>query len=212
MPFQLKVPFANKDEVKALGAWWSQPLKSWVIPDHVADITQFKKWIPYQEGFIIRKPYRLIKTARRCWKCDQVTPMVALAGFNYYAFNYTDENDPEATQEWIKGDEPTLFAFATDMDEHLDKYLKDHFPFFRLTYSKMLEDETWANNCLYCRMLQGEWHNHEDFNGAFCPDPYEGSAFDFEIHEMPLELDYHILADFGSLDLSEIEFQGNSGF
>ena len=212
MPLPLQVQFSEKDEVKQLGAWWSAEQKTWIIPDHVTDITRFKKWIPHHQGIIIRKPYRLLITARRCWKCDKVTPMVALAGFNYHSFEYLDENDPESTQEWIKGEEPTVFAFVTEMDEHLNDYLKIHFPFFRSTHSKTLEEKTWANNCQLCGRLQGEWHNHEDFDGAFFPDPYEGSPFEFKLHEMALEMDFHILADFGSLDFNEIELQNGGSY
>jgi hypothetical protein len=46
----LKVPFADKDAVKALGAWWDMPNKCWYIPHTLAKdpaaVDKFKKWVP----------------------------------------------------------------------------------------------------------------------------------------------------------------------
>jgi hypothetical protein len=40
----LKVPYAEKDEAKALGARWNQDRKAWYVPDGVAD-APFARWI-----------------------------------------------------------------------------------------------------------------------------------------------------------------------
>jgi len=43
MKIYLKVPFADKDEVKQLGAKWDGDMKSWYIPEG-ADESTFSKW------------------------------------------------------------------------------------------------------------------------------------------------------------------------
>lgn len=197
---RLQVPYADKDEAKKLGAWWSVPLKSWVVPDHIIDITLFQKWIPFKEGFIIRKPYHVAFTKRNCWKCKGVTPMIALASSYYFEYRYLDEDDPECEMEWHFGAYPTVFCNVVQMSDHLSKALQHNFPFYGLTWSQTQKMETWANNCIYCGKLQGEWHNHQDFEGAFFPDPFEGPRFPIELKKLDLELDYHILAEYGSLD------------
>ena len=40
----LKVPYAEKDEAKALGARWNQDRKAWYVPDGVVE-TPFARWI-----------------------------------------------------------------------------------------------------------------------------------------------------------------------
>lgn len=46
----LKVPYAEKDEAKALGARWNQDRKAWYVPDGVAD-APFARWLtPGQEA------------------------------------------------------------------------------------------------------------------------------------------------------------------
>jgi hypothetical protein len=200
MPFKLTVPFEDKEEAKKLGAWWSHRLKSWVVPDHIIDVTLFQKWIPLSEGFIIRKPYRIASTQRNCWKCKIVTPMVALASSFYFEFTYMDEDDPDCEMEWNFGPYSTVFCNVTQMSEHVSEMLKRDFPFYRPTWSKTQKQQTWANNCIHCGSLQGEWHNHEDFDGAFFPDPFEKPRFPIELKAFDLELDYHIIAEYGNLD------------
>jgi len=48
MRIDLKVPFAEKDTAKALGARWDAAKKIWYIQD-VADVTPFMHWIPIME-------------------------------------------------------------------------------------------------------------------------------------------------------------------
>lgn len=45
MRIDLKVPFAEKDSAKALGARWDPAKKIWYIKD-VSDLTPFSRWIP----------------------------------------------------------------------------------------------------------------------------------------------------------------------
>lgn len=40
----LKVPYAEKDEAKALGARWNKERKVWYVPDG-ADAAPFKRWV-----------------------------------------------------------------------------------------------------------------------------------------------------------------------
>ena len=44
MRIDLKVPFAEKDTAKALGAHWDPAKKIWYVKD--ADLTPFTRWIP----------------------------------------------------------------------------------------------------------------------------------------------------------------------
>ena len=45
MRINLTTPFAEKDQVKALGARWDSQRKLWYITD-VEDLTPFARWIP----------------------------------------------------------------------------------------------------------------------------------------------------------------------
>ncbi len=49
MRLNLKVPFAEKDEAKKLGARWDAARKSWYIENGV-DMASFAKWSPTPES------------------------------------------------------------------------------------------------------------------------------------------------------------------
>lgn len=53
MIIHLNVPYAEKDEAKALGARWNPQRKTWFIEDK-EDLTPFLKWIPE----ILLRPHR----------------------------------------------------------------------------------------------------------------------------------------------------------
>lgn len=57
----LKVPFAEKEKAKALGARWNSERKSWYVPDG-KDIAPFKQWHdPNQNGNAIGAPKVSVK-------------------------------------------------------------------------------------------------------------------------------------------------------
>ena len=52
----LKVPFAEKDEAKALGARWNGERKSWYVPDG-KPVEPFERWLaPGGAGYVPAKP------------------------------------------------------------------------------------------------------------------------------------------------------------
>jgi hypothetical protein len=53
----LNVPYAQKDNVKSLGARWDPANKKWYVPDNI-DVTLFAKWQADQE--ILESPSRVV--------------------------------------------------------------------------------------------------------------------------------------------------------
>ena len=49
MRTNLRVPFAEKDDAKRLGAKWDPARKVWYIEDK-ADISPFSRWLPSQDA------------------------------------------------------------------------------------------------------------------------------------------------------------------
>ena len=49
MRINLKTPFAEKDDAKALGARWDPQRKCWYIQD-VKDLAPFARWLPQDGG------------------------------------------------------------------------------------------------------------------------------------------------------------------
>ncbi|CEE61958.1 DUF5710 domain-containing protein [Xanthomonas citri] len=66
----LQVPFAEKNEVKQLGARWDADKKVWYVPDGV-DTAAFQRWLPKVN--IRASRYYVAETSRPCWKCTEQT-------------------------------------------------------------------------------------------------------------------------------------------
>lgn len=74
----IEVPFAEKDDAKALGARWDPAARSWYVPAG-RDPALFARWIPRPfriDGPTI--PARLVGLVERCYRCS--SRGVALAG------------------------------------------------------------------------------------------------------------------------------------
>ncbi len=55
MRHDLKVPFAEKDEAKKLGARWDAARKRWYIQDHL-DVALFSRWQPTPHEASVKAP------------------------------------------------------------------------------------------------------------------------------------------------------------
>ncbi|HQL49530.1 MAG TPA: DUF5710 domain-containing protein [Holophaga sp.] len=99
MPTPLQVPYAEKDQAKALGAKWNPAEKVWFVPDGV-EVAPFQKWLPKPQasappagkpspskpepGWLTlarclgRGPLVLLH-ANECWKCHKEGLAVVLA-------------------------------------------------------------------------------------------------------------------------------------
>lgn len=165
MAIKLNVPFLEKDEAKSVGAFWVPDLKTWIIPDHVKSINEFKPWLPQGGGTIIKSPYLIARSTRMCWRCRKETPLIALAAERYF----TTEFSPRIESEWIYYEHPAFFVYVKHIDSELVNILQDRFPFFRRKYVKKVATEVWVNTCVHCETIQGDDYNtaypHSSFGG-----------------------------------------------
>jgi hypothetical protein len=200
MPLELSVPYADKQKAKNLGAFWLPERKVWVVPDHITDMNPFHQWLVYQNGCIIRKPYLLCLSKTNCWKCSKETPMIALGAKNYHAF---DEG------LWMKMKEPTLFSWVLGMSPIIGNWLHQHQPSFKLMYSHTIKSSYFANTCITCGRLLGDYFHHEEPGGAFFPDPYTTKPITANFKNFDLDFDYHLMANHGSMAYDDLFFPEN---
>jgi len=186
----LIVSYADKEDVKRRGAFWDIERKVWVIPDHIREINAFHRWIPFQSGCVVRKPYLICLSKTTCWKCGKETPMVALGAENYFEF---------AGGSWVKVSEQSLFSWVLTLDAGIAQYMREHYPFFKNTYSRTLQMAYYGNTCISCGKLQGDFFHHEEPGGAFFPDPFDYRPASIILKNIDIRFDYHIDASFGGM-------------
>jgi hypothetical protein len=73
----LHVPYAEKDQAKALGARWDAPARSWYVPAG-RDLAPFARWLPTEPAVDLDAPgprlaVWVVGLADHCWKCQQLT-------------------------------------------------------------------------------------------------------------------------------------------
>lgn len=196
MPIKLNVPFSQKAMAKELGAWWFSDDKTWVIPDTTEDINPFMKWLPEDEGFIVKRPYILAKAERYCWKCRKETPLIALGAKCFYALEYETINTPK----WTKWEYPILFSDIDVLESETVDAIQKDYPFFQKAYSKTAKTEYWGNTCVHCNSLQGDNYLFMNANAPFSPITRE-DARNIKKAYLRLRFDYYLRAGYNQNEM-----------
>ena len=95
---------------------------------------------PYDDilsQFLDLKEIKIFKWERPCWKCDNTTSIVTYdleVGYDFHIGSITK----------------------------LDKLLMERYPSVKNVFSKTMEENTIANVCVKCGMLQGNWFIMEE--------------------------------------------------
>jgi len=167
MSIQIEVPYQEKNDAKAKGAFWDTNNKTWYIPER-KKIDDFQNWFPEQTDIIIKPPILIANNTRYCWKCNKETPLIAVGGLELIMQDYIDD-DTDKVEWFVKKNSLALFSEITYLPKQVVNIIQSKFPFFRYTYSKIIQGKYWGNNCIHCNSLQGDFFNHGEPGGAFCP-------------------------------------------
>ncbi|RZK43399.1 MAG: hypothetical protein EOO90_03830 [Pedobacter sp.] len=190
MPIKLNVPFAEKDQVKSLGAWWYAEEKAWVIPDSIKDINPFALWLPQEDGLIVKWPYIVVKAKRKCYRCEKLTTVIALGVKNYYAFDYHPSTQ---TITWaLCEDDSVLFLEVDLLDVDFSRHLNSRYPWYQMQYAQRTgREKGWANTCQHCAALHEDDYLFSETSGVFnClyKEDFKGISRDY----LKLRFDYFI--------------------
>ncbi len=197
MPLKINVSYSEKEEAKSKGAFWDTDSKTWYVPKH-KNYNDFIQWIDNEKFSIIaKKPFHIALNKRECWKCNEITDIVALASNNFYEFDYTNEDDDDnMTKEWLKQDYFTFFSTPEYIDKEIIDLIQERFPFYKYGYSKTINRKYWANHCQNCNALQGDFFNHNEPGGAFSPMSIE-ECKEITLIEVPSKYDLTLNAGTG---------------
>ena len=202
MPLKINVPFKDKDEAKSKGAFWDAELKTWYVPNH-KEYNNFLKWINTNNFSIIAQaPFFLAVNERNCWKCSQSTTMVSLASDNFFELDYLNDKEGDETKALFSQNHFTFFSSPTYMNKEVIELINQKFPFYKLGYSKTVNEKYWANHCMKCNSLQGDFFNHNEPGGAFSPMSIE-ECKQLTLLKIPTKYDLTIEAGTGWSSLND---------
>jgi len=177
----LNVPFKEKEAAKKCGAKWDSKSKFWFTdPWHAKEGIQ--KWIPSCN--IPGSIDLLVYNHSRCWKCKNITPLIAFGTNMVYDTNsilsFIGAEDEEGIDSskvirehifltrYIVNEIPIILSA---LDYHalpeIKKYIEAKYPFFKKGFSKTVGDSYYANHCKHCGMIQGNHYIFYEPGGEF---------------------------------------------
>lgn len=193
----LNVPYAEKDEAKALGAKWNPSEKSWVAPGNTyEEYKKFSRW--FDGSIIVQNELYLVDSTRICWKCGKPIKVACFA-----LKNYVDINSEFNDEIFL------MTSMISKMPEEVLKHLQNHYN-FKEKYSQTIKDKYWANCCSYCDSLQGNnFLFYEPLNSPFYADTAE-KARQLTIYRINLQLD--MCVDIGATFPTVISFPAQDSY
>lgn len=152
---RLNVPFAQKEQAKALGARWNFQEKFWYITEK-EDPSNFSLWLQsnYVKFNIYSSTYFIAKARRRCWKCNQLSDVYALI---------LPKTDPFA-KEYAK-----ILYYVTSLSVDVQKRFSALTSSYFFDYSEMMGFSYWMNHCQHCKARFGDFETIEEYTSPFKP-------------------------------------------
>jgi hypothetical protein len=170
----LRVPIAEKDQAKRLGARWDPRLRVWYVPPGVDD-APLSKWILAPEPPNIRADsYFLAESARECWRCSRQTRVFAILLPAGHEVLHVDD-DP-ADDEWQVAEAPTRLSYIEYLPDPIAERLRSLAPHYWTDFSQTTQSFYWMNHCERCGAKQGDFDTVEEHGSPFNPSVQEAAA------------------------------------
>lgn len=191
MPLLLNVPYAEKDEAKALGARWNPKSKHWYAT-YKKEYYKYRKWFQSDNTSLIVCDSVFVGVAtRNCFKCKKETTVISLL-----TNSYVDVSDDWSFLEW---GEMHFVQDVTELPDNLAQYLDEKYC-YRKGFSQTTSSYYYGNHCNHCGVLQGNHFIYEVGSSFFIYD--EASAKALTLYEIPVinDLEMEATVSLGSTD------------
>jgi len=161
----IEVPYEENDQAQEKGAIWDDREKMWFVQSR-DEYSKFIKWI--NGNIIALDEFFIIKGNQKCFRCGQVTPVIAFGFEKYYAIDTIEDTD-----KIIYSCENILISDAPDnIPPHFKNLLHDNFNFY-WDLSKTINKFYNSNHCQYCSVIQGNYYLFNEDESPFFIDGIE---------------------------------------
>lgn len=169
----LDVPYEERGQVKARGAFWDPRAKTWFLPAGKAQ-EPFLAWIPRamwgpKDFTTLIPPIYQVESRMICWKCRQSVRVVTVASAQLIDHSL-DEDGPFNPPRSIY-----TFSYVFWLPMPLLTELRRVNPWYRKARSEMADKTYYMNHCP-CGACFGDFFLHCEPDGAFFPLDSEGEA------------------------------------
>lgn len=169
MKLYLNVPFAEKEEAKALGARWSPELKLWFVEIKDTVPSDLYRWFIGEVDYnLLAKVYSIVVASKPCWKCHEQTMVTTFLLDRYYELTHFETDEVEIPfYNWQEVHNLSFVSNITALDQSVLAVMNQENSHYRKTYSKALEGSYFANNCTHCGLLQGDFNLYQEPSSIF---------------------------------------------
>lgn len=196
MSLYLNVPFAEKDEAKALGAWWDPAKKQWFVKNK-KDYPKFQKWIlsaDEEECMVLCDHFYIVEGVQTCFKCKKPTKVMGFGIENFFTF-YQEGVEPEYCEGEIH-----ISSSLEPLSKALLEYLKKTYNYY-YGYSKFTNSNYYGHHCDNCGILQGNFYLFSEVDSPFFIDgPEAAKALRLFRVALPYDIKAYAELGFGSED------------
>lgn len=194
----LEVPYAEKDQAKALGAKWNPHIKKWFITSK-EDQSKFTKWLSKQSksesdelrlnmSLTLKQEIYLLRSWEKCYKCGNTADVFCLAADGLI----DHETDSDFKQFFT-------FHYLTSVSQKIKNLFKKHSPTYYFDYSKQTESSYFMNHCK-CGAKLGDFFLHQEPGGAFFPMSLEEARNNVTMHQIQTSEPVRINSTYGVSD------------
>ena len=199
MSLYLNVPYAEKDEAKALGARWNPKAKKWYVNCSREDYAKFSRWILNGQDMahISLGDLYIVEGQRTCWKCGALMTIVGLGIDSFmWVYDGCHSEDGKPFCEFYEEEDELHLSWTPieeDIPPKLLNYLKDNYH-VKTGYSRTIGGYCFANHCSCCGAMQGNWFLFDEPDSPLsscCPDEVEliGRMRKLKIKAIPVQDD-----------------------
>lgn len=169
MKLYLNVPFAEKEEAKRLGARWDPELKLWFVEIKDTVPSPLHRWLIEKVDYnLLAEDYSIVMASKPCWKCHEQTIVTTFLLDRYYELVHFDVDEGETFfYNWQDVHNLSFVSNITALDPSVLAKMGEANSHYRKTYSKALEGSYFANNCMHCDMLQGDFNLYQEPSSIF---------------------------------------------
>lgn len=168
----LVVPFAEKDEAKALGARWDGITRVWYVPIG-KDPTSFDRWLPKViEPGVRARNYYISQSSTPYWQCKGVTRVhgfILSGSYEVSEWIEGEDDDDDGNIVWSEWTDTTVLSYVRGLPDAVIQRVKQVSPHWYMDSSRIVSEAYLINHCENCKAKLGDFETIQEVDSPLHP-------------------------------------------